>query len=44
MRAQRGEKELDLMQSLQEKEMMRQTVLLEKSKKEESEKKVEEHS
>ena len=44
MKASRGEKELDLMQTLQEKEMMRQTLLLEMSKKQESEKKVAEHN
>lgn len=44
MKASRGEKELDLMQTLQDKEMLRQTLLLEKSKQQESEKKVAEHS
>jgi hypothetical protein len=44
MKASRGEKELDLMQTLQEKEVMRQTLLLEMSKKQESEKKVAEHN
>jgi len=32
MKASRGEKELDLMQTLQDKEMLRQTLLLERSK------------
>lgn len=43
MKATKGEKELDLMKGLQDKEVLRQTLLLELCKKEESEKKVAEH-